>query len=365
MFDSSHCALKRSRYLWVEVFLFLLFSGTAAGITQDAGSGDDTAQQKRGDRVTLVNGDRLSGEIRKLQDGVLHIRTELAGEVQVDWNNVETIEGGTVLLFILADESEYRGTLSKAPSKDKIVIAVPMETEREIDPSKLLIADTMDKPPVDRVKGGVSFGLTLLRAKETRQFNLGLNSSYTADKYFVEGSYNSLYTDDNVSEKTQRDYFNFNYQRMLPKDWFFTGMFNTARNDSLGLDFRYDLAGAVGKDIIHRETAILQALAGVGFVDERYENDVDYQDVELVFGLKLKALELSNPRLSLTGEAFIYPRPEDFGHYRAEMRASMNMMLVKTIFWGLSVFDSYNSEPPFEGAVSNDYGLVSSLGVSW
>ena len=41
------------------------------------------------------------------------------------------------------------------------------------------------------------------------------------------------------------------------------------------------------------------------------------------------------------------------------------MALAKNIFWGLSFFDSYYNTEPFPGAVKNDYGMVSSLGVSF
>ena len=45
------------------------------------------------------------------------------------------------------------------------------------------------------------------------------------------------------------------------------------------------------------------------------------------------------------------------------------MALAKNIFLGLSFFDSYykplKSRNSFPGAVKNDYGMVSSLGISF
>jgi len=322
-------------------------------------------QAKKKDVVYLVNGDRISGEITRLQGGILHIKTEMAGNIQVKWSNVERLEGGTVLQVTLNDESSYQGTLEKEASGEGAIAIRTADEMVRIDADRLELAETLNKPPVDRFKGGVSFGLSILKAKDKRQLSLGLNGSYTADSYYAEASYNTFYTNDSVAGSNYRDYLNTSYQRKLPRDWFFTGMFNTARNDALELDIRYNFNGAVGKDIISTESTTLQALGGVGVVREKYESGEDHSDFETVLGLKLKAMELDSPKLSLNGEALFYPRPGDINRFRIETRTGLNLMLMKNVFWGLTFFDSYNSKPPSAGAVKNDYGLVSSLGVNW
>lgn len=317
------------------------------------------------DVVYLVNGDRLSGEITRLESGVLHIDTELAGSVEVQWGDVARLEGVTPLLVTLEEQGELQGSLAKAEGAEEALI-VDTETEKiEIQSAGPVLAVSLDQPPVDRFNGGVNFGLTVLKAKDTRQFSLGINGSYSADTYYAEAAYSTFYTTDNASGRNYRDFLNTTYQREISGGWFFTGMFNTARNDALQLDFRYNLNGALGKDIINNDTAVLQALAGFGYVSENYEDGFERGAGEAVFGLKLKTLELDSPKLSLTAEAFLYPRPEDMDIYRLETKSGLNLMLVRNIFWGLSFFDSYTSEPAITGGVKNDYGLVSSLGVSW
>lgn len=343
----------------------LLFLVTLPGLAAALPGTEEPGGAEKKDVIYLVNGDRVSGEITKLENGVLHLKSELAGSIQVNWENVERLAGVTPLLFTLLDETQYRGSLSKEPAEDETLTVDTGDDRVRLHLTGLALAETVNKPPVDRFKGDVSFGLTLLKARETRQFSLGLKGSYTADSYYTEASYNALYSTDNASGRNDRDYLNALYQRPLPRDWFFTGMFNTTRNDALELDLRYNFNAALGKDIISNDTATLQVLAGLGFVSEQYEGGEDYSDLETVFGLKLKAFELDSPKLSMTAETFIYPRPGDFDRFRIESRTGLNLMLARNIFLGLSFFDSYNSKPPSPGAVKNDYGLVSSLGVNW
>ena len=326
---------------------------------------EGTGEVKKTDIVYLVNGDRISGEITRLQDGVIYITTELAGDVQMLWENVERLEGGTPLVFTLLDETVYRGSLGKESSESAALTVNTAEGSIPLNPSTLDVVGTTAKPPIDRFKGGANLGLTLLKTNETRQLSFGVYGSYTADSYYSEASYNSFYTSNDNSESTSKDYFSASYQRMLPRDWFFTGMFNAARNDGLNLDLRYNISGALGRDIIKNETVTLQALAGLGFVSESHEGLETDTGTEAVFGLKLKAFELESPRISITGEAMLYPKLTEFDRYRLETKVGLNMALAKNIFWGLSFFDSYYSTAPFPGAETNDYGVVSSLGISF
>ena len=322
-------------------------------------------EENKKDILFLVNGDRLSGKITRLQDGVIFITTELAGEVQVKWENVERLEGGTPLVFTLLDETVYRGRIGKESAEKETLIVSTAEGEIPLNLSSLDVAGTKAKPPVDRFKGSVNFGLTLLKSNKTRQVSFGTSGSYSGDVYYSEASYNTYYTSSSSSESISKDYLSLSSQRSLPRDWFFTGMFNAARNDGIDLDLRYNISGALGKDILKSDTVTLQALAGLGFVSETYEGLDAETGSEAVFGLKLKTLELDSPRISITGEALLYPRMGEFDQYRLETKAGMNMALAKNIFLGLSFFDSYYNTAPFPGAVKNDYGIVSSLGVSF
>ena len=46
------------------------------------------------DTVLLVNSDRLSGEIQKLEDKRLYLRTAYAGVIEIDWSMVDFDDAG-------------------------------------------------------------------------------------------------------------------------------------------------------------------------------------------------------------------------------------------------------------------------------
>src|SRR5262245_28286127 len=68
----------------------------------------------RADQVTLKNGDRLTGTIVKTDDEAktLLIKTELEGEVKVDWDGVTSIVSSQPLHLTLSDGRVLTGTVT-------------------------------------------------------------------------------------------------------------------------------------------------------------------------------------------------------------------------------------------------------------
>ncbi len=54
------------------------------------------------DTLWLSNGDRLTGQLKTLQDGKLTLITKYAGTLQINWPDVQRIESKTPLLIELA-----------------------------------------------------------------------------------------------------------------------------------------------------------------------------------------------------------------------------------------------------------------------
>src|SRR5499425_3708805 len=73
----------------------------------------------RADQVTLKNGDRLTGSIVKTDDDAktLAIKTELAGDVTVQWDAVTAIVSSQPLHLTLSDGRVIAGTVATTDGK--------------------------------------------------------------------------------------------------------------------------------------------------------------------------------------------------------------------------------------------------------
>jgi len=72
------------------------------------------AKVKRQDTVIMKNGDRLTGEVKGLEQGILYIETDyFSGSVGVDWLQVEKVESKATFQIVLSDGKRISGSISK------------------------------------------------------------------------------------------------------------------------------------------------------------------------------------------------------------------------------------------------------------
>ena len=72
------------------------------------------------DQVTLKNGDRLTGTIGKSDAKTLLIKTDLAGDVNIQWDAVTSIVSTQTLHLALKDGQTIVGTVTTADGKFEV-----------------------------------------------------------------------------------------------------------------------------------------------------------------------------------------------------------------------------------------------------
>src|SRR5271166_413525 len=105
----------RTRFFYARIYISLilgLFVVTATCL----------AKVTRHDTVIMKNGDRLTGEVKRLEQGVLYIETDyFSGSAGVDWLQVEKVESKATFQIVLSDGKRMSGSISKE------AVAVPGE----------------------------------------------------------------------------------------------------------------------------------------------------------------------------------------------------------------------------------------------
>ena len=71
-----------------------------------------TAAAQRTDVLILKNGDHITGEIKKLQRGLLEFKTDHLGTLEVEWPAVARLTSGTDFEVRLDDGRRFYGTLA-------------------------------------------------------------------------------------------------------------------------------------------------------------------------------------------------------------------------------------------------------------
>ena len=96
---------------------------------------------------------------------------------------------------------------------------------------------------------------------------------------------------------------------------------------------------------------------------ENISGDAPDEDSVEAFGtLTWDWFRYDAPELDLSTSFQVFPNLTDAGRVRGELDIKFKWEMVEDLFWELSIYDSFDSDPVLQDAEKNDYGIITSLG---
>lgn len=317
------------------------------------------------DVVLLVNGNAITGEIKSLDFGALKYSTDSMGTVSIDWEDIVSITTRQTLQVEVTDGSRYFGTLNSVDDRFHIKV---MTASREVT---LTTAEIVRMTPIDaeesflsRLDGSFSFGFTTEKASEVTTLNLATDVQYRTLQYLVGLTANASITNQPSEPTSQRSTIGLNLQRFRSNRWFTDWFVNWETNQQLGIENRYIAGGGLGRYLVQNNTNQFSLAAGV---NATYEAFVDQSDssTEAEGRIQVRYLHrriIPEAHISLTTN--YYPLLSNLSRYRSETDLSFRREFIEDLFFDVTLYHSYLSDPP-DGSENRDYGITTSLGYSW
>jgi len=136
----------------------------------------------------------------------------------------------------------------------------------------------------------------------------------------------------------------------------------TQTNDELGLDLRVQFSSGLGANLIQSNHTDLVSTAGLSVNREWSAGDDGGYNLEAFVSAEHSVFRYDYPKTDITADITIYPSLTSWGRVRSELDISASREIVPDFTIVLSFYDSYDSDPVDPTAVTNDYGIVMSLG---
>ena len=76
--------------------------------------------REKSDIIWLLNGDRITGEIKQLEHGILRVSTDSLGNVSVQWEDIAKIDSDYAFQFERSDGARITGQILKTEDQKKI-----------------------------------------------------------------------------------------------------------------------------------------------------------------------------------------------------------------------------------------------------
>jgi len=334
------------------------------------------------DIVVLANGDRLTGEVKELGRGRLRFKTDALNTVLIEWGDIVEVESADIFEVELDSGLKYSGSLGIGDAGSRQLILA-----NEGDETPLALAAIVRITPIEdglwkRLDGSLSLGFSLAKARNSTQFNLGLESSYRSPKWLRSLNLSSNITSQaaeeaestsgnqepgvTVDEESSRSSVSFHMIRFLPERRLVLAFGQLQENEELALDVRVLAGLAYGRYLKHTTRTEVAVFGGLAVNREDFGDPEGPEgEVEALGVLQLSVFTFDTPETQLDLGFFVYPSLTQSGRYRAELDLTLRKEIVEDFFWTLSLYDSFDSQPPIEGLERNDWWLVTGLGWSW
>jgi len=327
--------------------------------------------REKTDVIWLANGDKITGEIKQLEHGKLRLGTDSIGVILIEWDDISRIESDFAFQFERTDGTRVTGNISKTPERQTITLTNQEQTVAFAHETVVRIAQIEDTF-WDRLQGSLSFGYSFTKASNVAQGNLGFRATHRTEKrsFSLDGS--TIITSDQEDEGTQRSNLDFSMTRFRANRWFNTYLIGFESNDELGLDLRSSIGAGFGRFLIQTNVSELALMGGVIGTAESLQQDPltpttpsNQENLEGMLSVDYSRYVYDHPAVDLSARLSAFPSFTESGRTRAQLDLSLRWEIISDLFWDLSYYNSYDSDPPSGSQSTSDYGVVTSIGYSF
>jgi len=321
------------------------------------------------DVLIMMNGDRMTGEVKGLDGGVLYVSFDyIDGTSPVDWKKVARLESKQLFVVKTEDGSVYTGilrtpeTAGGRPVKIQVLMA---EQEVAINQSQIVRMIATSDKFWQRFSGEISFGTIYSKGDQSTEYSLGSQTAYIRERWSAQARFDSSLSSSTGVNASTRNSLNLLALHLLPwNKWFYSGVGGLLQSSEQGITRQSTLGGGIGRYLKNTDRASIFVLAGAAWQRTNYEQStvpVSQQNMAaaLIY-TEARLFKFSKTNLNVT--AALLPAVSDPGRVRFNTDVSYYIKLVSNLKWNVSFYGNWDTRPP-PGFSGSDYGTSS--GLSW
>jgi putative salt-induced outer membrane protein YdiY len=317
-------------------------------------------------QVTLVNGDRLTGDVVTMTDGVLVLKTAYAGEVKIHWTDVQGLVSDTAVSVMLQDRTQVSGRISSPASGQLQVESAEIGTSapialagiRYLNPSPQVLGLSPE------ISGRANLGFSMAQGNtKTQKVHADAETviRYRQSRYTLGAVFNQAADDGSQTEYNVLGYGKYDYFIGKKTYLYANALFNKDKYQDLAL--RTTLGVGAGYQFWDTPERSLSLEAGFSYInddfylgqDSSYPSarwSVDYK--QMLFGSPVQFFHFHEGYISL----------EDAADFLFRSNTGLRIPLSKNLA-ATAQFDADFDNTPAPGAKRLDRRYLLNLGYRW
>lgn len=319
------------------------------------------------DRMVLVTGVSLTGEIKSASRGKVSFDNEELDVVGVDVEDIATLVSPRFFEVHDLFGGIYRGSLQPADSGE-VRVAGPegSETLRIVDVVEIL---AFENGFWGRTNGYLDVGANVARANLLRSLSLGSRFGYRGPRWGFSVSWDAYWQTQRTKapdgtefdDAARRGTLRTNVSRYKGR-WTVQASATGEKNDELDLENRLQIGLQGIYTFVQTSSAEFGAGAGLVSNTEAYVGEPTQNTAEVVAGAGLDLFDVGAVDIYTLVQTFTNLNQE---RYRLSFDARVSWEIIDDFFLNFNVAENLDSRPPTEGARKRDYRYGFSIGWSW
>lgn len=318
----------------------------------------------------MKNGDRLTGEVKGLDAGVLYVSmTYMLSTSSIDWSNVARLESKQLFIVKTENGTVYKGTLNTAEAEGdrptRIVVLETPDRQTTIDAPQITQMAALSDKFWQRFNGAVNFGTTYTKGNQTVQYTLSSQTEYLRERWSANVNWNSTLSSSTGAATSTRNQVTPSASHLLPRNnYFYAGLADFLQSSVQGIQLQTTAGGGIGRYLKNTNRATISVLGGFAWQNTQYQHAVVPASTQnlgaalLVAEVKLFKFNKSN--LGVT--AILLPVLTEPGRVKFSTNATYYFKITGNLKWNVSFYGNWDNQPP-PHFVGSDYGTSS--GLSW
>jgi len=322
----------------------------------------------RGDVVTMKNGDRFTGEVKRLQSGVLYIETSYSSDnLAVEWSQVQSMKSTAMYLITLANGRHVSGMLERLPDTETTEASVSIvngDQKITVTPPQVIEASTQKSSWWRQLQGSIDSGSSFTSGNGQVSIENDATVSYTDPGWSVGATLGTSFSAQDQGARTNRDDLSFSYEKYLNRNSYVGALSDFLHSSQQDLQLRSTFGGGYGRFWKRTGTTNFRWIVGAVYTQEKFTTPTQPSDSNAE-GLLGVSYDLYHFKVGeIHSEVLFFPGISDYGRIRMTTTNALVIKLTNNFHFQFSFWDNYDSRPPTT-AKNNELGLSSAIGWSF
>jgi putative salt-induced outer membrane protein YdiY len=315
------------------------------------------------DQVVLKNGDRVTGKIVSVVDGVMTVKSDQVGQVTIAMKDVATFKSESPLEIHLKD-----GTVLNQPALAAEPNSFAIEQGAALRPQTFALPDvvSVNPPPKPAPKwtGSVSGAVSSTHGNtksEAVTASVSVSRRSEKDRTTAGADYgrSQQRARDTGEDETTEDWWRARaqYDYFFTKKFFGFGNMRYERDAIADLERRVVVGGGGGYQWIETDRTSFSTGLGLASLYEKFD-DADESNSEISLQLGYNLDHKITDTVRFVHDLTYYPSLDQFSDYFLTTTAELRANLTKTMFANFKVIFNYDESPaPDRGSTDVKYLL--------